>query len=307
MAAPDGCLGHSADMGLCDSATGKPCNGRSRLESASTAYPSPMAHDFPIAGRPWSFSELSHFDDDVLFTPPVEKREVEYTTPQPPGPRTLAERRRDARSGLLKALMSGSLSAVTAALESDSAVATEPFFDNNCEPPLCAAVNFGCPADVLALLLRHGADVHSVDCRGRTPLLTLCSLRRGGLLGGYDISFLGEGGLAMKVECDNVRAQGVKVAELLLDAGADPWHLDVGGFSAADLARHAGNDDLVEFLVSRNSCDVSEAPAPVFVAEAMFAPAMLADPFSLDAFHTKVGLPPPLHMQVPDDFHCFAN
>lgn len=62
---------------------------------------------------------------------------------------------------------------VAAALTDDPEAAALPFWDHDCEPPLCCAVRFGCDSDVIELLLEHGADVNATDMHGQTPMMII--------------------------------------------------------------------------------------------------------------------------------------
>jgi len=62
-----------------------------------------------------------------------------------------------------------SVEKVHAALLEDPEAANEPFWDHGCDPPLCYAVHLRCGADIVKLLLDHGAHPDSRDMHGRTP------------------------------------------------------------------------------------------------------------------------------------------
>jgi hypothetical protein len=85
-------------------------------------------------------------------TPPVFRRKLSN-----PGPK------------LLQALRAKSLDRVKAALHQNPTEAQEPFWDHDCEPPLCAAVRLECCVGIVKLLLEHGADPEAQNVRGRTP------------------------------------------------------------------------------------------------------------------------------------------
>jgi len=74
---------------------------------------------------------------------------------------------------LLKALTAQSISGVLAALEQNPTTAKEPFWDHDVEPPLCCAVRLQCSADIVKVLLDHGADPEAKDVRGLGPLEVL--------------------------------------------------------------------------------------------------------------------------------------
>lgn len=62
------------------------------------------------------------------------------------------------------------LNEVKAVLSEDPEAALFPFWEHGCEPPLCFAVRVGCDAQVVELILKHGADVNASDLHGQTPL-----------------------------------------------------------------------------------------------------------------------------------------
>jgi len=70
---------------------------------------------------------------------------------------------------LLQALRAKSLDRVKAALHQNPTEAQEPFWDHDCEPPLCAAVRLECCVGIVKLLLEHGADPEAQNVRGHTP------------------------------------------------------------------------------------------------------------------------------------------
>jgi len=66
--------------------------------------------------------------------------------------------------------MNDSLEAVREACERDPDAAKLPFWDNNVEPPLCAAARLGCSPSVVELLLQCGADITLRDVNNKGPL-----------------------------------------------------------------------------------------------------------------------------------------
>jgi hypothetical protein len=70
---------------------------------------------------------------------------------------------------LLKALLEKSIDQVSAALLKDPSQAKEPFWDHDCEPPLCCAVRLECSVHIVKLLLDHGADPEATNVRGCKP------------------------------------------------------------------------------------------------------------------------------------------
>jgi hypothetical protein len=67
------------------------------------------------------------------------------------------------------------LKEVEAVLSENPEAALFPFWEHGCEPPLCFAVRVGCDAQVVELILKHGADVKAPDLLGQTPLSILHS------------------------------------------------------------------------------------------------------------------------------------
>lgn len=53
-------------------------------------------------------------------------------------------------------------------LKQNPDVINEPFWDHDCEPPLCCAVRLQRPAAIVQLLLEHGACPEDTDRMGRT-------------------------------------------------------------------------------------------------------------------------------------------
>ena len=78
------------------------------------------------------------------------------TQPSPPSQRA------SARPDFLRALYSNNLHAVQEALTDNPGAINEPFWEQKCEPPICA-VRVGCPPAIVAELLRRGADAYAVD------------------------------------------------------------------------------------------------------------------------------------------------
>jgi len=66
---------------------------------------------------------------------------------------------------------------VTTALEVDPEAAGEPFWDQHAEPPLCAAVRLMCGAEIVSILLKHGASAKHENMHGQTPLMLLHSVK----------------------------------------------------------------------------------------------------------------------------------
>jgi len=69
----------------------------------------------------------------------------------------------------MKALETGSAADIRDILQENPETVNEPFWDHDCEPPLCCAARLNCPATIVQLLLEHGASAEDTDVRGRTP------------------------------------------------------------------------------------------------------------------------------------------
>lgn len=95
------------------------------------------------------------------FTPPIISRSC---TPPP-----LVQSHRLAKPMLMKALENKSGADVRAVLQRSPETVNEPFWDHDCEPPICCAARLNCPATIVQILLEHGASIGDTDVRGRTP------------------------------------------------------------------------------------------------------------------------------------------
>lgn len=58
---------------------------------------------------------------------------------------------------------------IRSALQQNPEIVNEPFWDHDCEPPLCCAVRLKRPASIVRLLMDHGARTDAIDVHGRTP------------------------------------------------------------------------------------------------------------------------------------------
>jgi len=77
------------------------------------------------------------------------------------------------RPPLLRALQRNSAHQVRVVLSATPEAAKEPFEDHNWEPPICCAVRLKCGAEIVQLLLDHGASPDEKDIHGHTPIQIL--------------------------------------------------------------------------------------------------------------------------------------
>lgn len=135
------------------------------------AFPDMLKGSVQPSGSQLSVSELSDALSAIqpsaveLATPPLtprKERAVDKTCPLAPG--NVQE-----VPILLKALSKNHLDLVKNALESDPHSASAPFWDQDAEPPLCAAIRLGCGVDICNLLIASGADVKAKNIAGQSP------------------------------------------------------------------------------------------------------------------------------------------
>lgn len=175
-----------------------------------------------------------------LCSPRPSRSFFDITTPPPPPNRA-------PEPPLLQALQANSYEQLREALEREPEAAELPFFDHEFEPPLCCAVRLGCSADLIDLLLQHGAQVDAVDVRGRTPLqiLSLTPVERC-CLAAFPAP-LEQGSRSSR------KQQSLDIACLLLAAGCDPLgegaSQHVMRASCLECARSAGNLHLEPFFL----------------------------------------------------------
>lgn len=74
---------------------------------------------------------------------------------------------------MLRAFKLNSIEEVRAILEQDDEAAREPFWDLGFDTPLFWALKLQCSADIMCLLLAHGAAANDTDMSGRTPIQVL--------------------------------------------------------------------------------------------------------------------------------------
>jgi len=128
--------------------------------------------DFPDVQWPRPVPELSQSPSAMETslvepaTPPLtprKERTADRTCP-------LAPRNVQEVPMLLKALSTRKMNLVKNALESDPHSASSPFWDQDAEPPLCAAIRLECGVEIVDLLLNSGADVKSTNIDSQNPL-----------------------------------------------------------------------------------------------------------------------------------------
>ena len=74
---------------------------------------------------------------------------------------------------LLRAIELDDTGAIRRALVENPEAASEPFWDHDFEPPLCAAIRCGCRRAIFELLLAHGADASFANIFNQTPVEVL--------------------------------------------------------------------------------------------------------------------------------------
>lgn len=117
-----------------------------------------------LAEQKTSQGYLEHLDreEEYPHTPRAKDKQLPFT-PMPFVPSWNVP-----EPVLLKALRSRSPGEVERALEQFPEAAREPFWDHDVEPPLCAAIRFGCSPDILDMLHARGADPEVKDAHGCT-------------------------------------------------------------------------------------------------------------------------------------------
>jgi len=104
---------------------------------------------------------------DLIFTPTcLQTRDRDTCAAKPFSP-------------LWIALQKNSVDLVREALAEDSERAQLPLMDNGWEPPLCAAIRFGCSHEIARLLFEHKSDANQLDVRGRSALCVLLDKAQG--------------------------------------------------------------------------------------------------------------------------------
>jgi len=135
---------------------------------------------------------------------------------------------------LMRAMESGAIAQVRAALEANPDSARSMFFDCEFEPVLCCAVRLRCSTEIFALLLAHGAETQAANKCGQSPLTLLASRE-----------------MRMFPRCkasSRHQSWSLQVARLILQAGASPNAHDAKGRLPADVARLSKNEGLAQFF-----------------------------------------------------------
>jgi len=131
------------------------------------------------AHRDCSPSTVAHIEE--VAPEPMTPRAVERSVPGTPRkslpaaahctftPPPLVPKSRNQRPLLLQALQKNDTNLVCSVLHHSPEFASEPFWDHDCEPPLCCAVRLLCSPSIIELLLEYGASNDTTDARYRTP------------------------------------------------------------------------------------------------------------------------------------------
>jgi len=202
------------------------------------------------------------------------------------------------------ALNHRSLARLEHVLANDPSAATDPLLcQMGFDTPLCYAVRGHADAEMVRALLAAGSDPHLSDGDGRTPLMLCAGLYEvqwqdtcrpcpSGQPLGPRTSKLVTAQIEFQTElAETKEEEQIKVALLLLAAGADPNQLDSQGFTAGEIASGNGqmrlanliNDysgiqscELLErlhYVRDRSRCTLVSLPAHVLVnVEAFLIP-----------------------------------
>lgn len=152
-----------------------------------------------------------------------------------------------AETALLRAIRDDDAEKARVALLADPEAISNTFFDVDFEPPLCAAVRWRASAEILELLLHHGADPNAADRHGDTPGLILSRMpgqRKNSF--GMPVTNADLGALRLPA-VEEQSVWSLKVARLLLNVGARLDEVDDLGCSLSQVAQQAGNEDLALF------------------------------------------------------------
>lgn len=143
-------------------------------------------------------------------------------------------------------------------MEHDKLEVLEP----SCEPALLLAIRCDCSAEILRLLLDHGADVNSSDAAGATPLSALAlAPKKEQPRSSINVDLWAAQRLVRGLEADAAvpcaaalsEAHCCELASVLLAFGADPLQACNGAANPADLAENNGRSMLAGFLRSWSS------------------------------------------------------
>jgi len=113
-------------------------------------------------------------DYDRTFTPPPRQSQTTpQSTPCSATPPPMVQARAIRKPRLLRALetrcVTTSAEQIRGILQQNPEIVNEPFWDHDCEPPLCCAVRLNRPITIVRLLMEHGARTDETDIYGRTP------------------------------------------------------------------------------------------------------------------------------------------
>lgn len=168
-------------------------------------------------------------EHDGCRTPPTKAplTDADFITPaprrlltSPPGAPM-----RPKSSPLMRALQSRSHEDVEAVLKADPDAAETIFWDV-IEPPISYAIKMNCDAGIIQTLVKHRAAVEAMDSNGHTPLVTLAAHQES-RMEAYAFG--------------NTVERTLAIAEVLTNAGADPFEPDFRGHRPVDIAFACGN------------------------------------------------------------------
>lgn len=117
--------------------------------------------------------------------------------------------------------------------------------------PLICAVAFG-REQLIALLLKHGANPNFFDAQGRLPIIMTKNKKIRTMLKKTNINYMHNGETALMVAA---RAGNVSVVQALLACGAKVDLKDKDGNTAEDIARSAGKTEVVQIFENRKKAD----------------------------------------------------
>uniref|UniRef100_A0A7S4QYZ4 Uncharacterized protein n=1 Tax=Alexandrium monilatum TaxID=311494 RepID=A0A7S4QYZ4_9DINO len=187
--------------------------------------------------------------------PPALRRPMLVTPPSSPcggrGGRTTPPPTRKAagRPPLLRALQANSIQMAQRVLKADPDAAAGLSWDDSMrEPPLCAAVRLKCGAELVQLLMEHGADPRLVNREGRAPLNLLVECWRPVEVNTLmDFPELGIHRVAPPSGEARCLKNVLAVAGVFARFGVDPGSPDATGLSPLGLAEAVGSTALVTY------------------------------------------------------------